>query len=178
MQINNQNKLVSYFLILLSIFLLLFFVKDSYFKLQENLDSLSIKNTGNNDKKETLAELNSIKQKPWLENVVKKYIHNFDENEILDYFYAYVNKNKFGSWYSMINSINLEKWSKNEYGFNEWKINLSVVFSDEIELFKMLNFITWKTSIYSFFIDNFTFPNEPNSETWFQVNIPIRVFYK
>jgi hypothetical protein len=35
--------------------------------------------------------------------------------------------------------------------------------SDENEMFKMLDFITSAESSYQFFIDNFSFPNDPDN---------------
>ncbi len=178
MQFNNQNKLISYFFIVLSIFIILFLTKDSYFKLKENMDNLSEKNNEYTEQQELLKKLNLIKENKELSKTVKPYIHEMKENEILDHFYWQVKNNSFWSGYVVLNWINLEKWSKNEYWFNEGKINLSLIVSDNHELYKMLNFITWPSLKYKFFMDNFNFSYNKDSKSWYQVNIPIKVFYK
>jgi hypothetical protein len=53
-----------------------------------------------------------------------------------------------------------------------------LTFSDEEQMAQMLDFITSENSKYKFFIDNFSFPNDPNRVGSFQINIPIRMFYK
>jgi hypothetical protein len=45
MQTNDQNKLLFYFLILLSLFILIFFTKDLYSSVLKNMDLVEIKQT-------------------------------------------------------------------------------------------------------------------------------------
>ncbi len=178
MQINNQNKLFFYSLILLSIFILLFFTKDLYLSVLKNMDLVEIKQTEAMTQSWVLSKLEEVEKNLWKNEKINKYLKEVKEDELIDYFYWYTNNDKTWSWYTIIDSINFEKWTKNEYWFNESKINLLVSVSDEEEMFKMLDFITSKESSYQFFIDNFSFPNDSDNKWAFQINIPIRMFYK
>lgn len=182
MQTNDQNKLLSYFLVFVSFFIIIFFAKDYYSSYQENSDTLSVKQTELSDKRTKLTNLETLNKKIasnkwWEVDEIKKYVHEINENELLDYFYAYVNNNRNWSWYILIDSISFEKWTVNEYGFNEWTVNLNITVSDEQKMFEILDFVTAPTSMYKFFLDNFSFPNN-KSEWSFQVNLPLKVFYK
>lgn len=179
---NNQNKLLFYFLVFVSFFILIFFAKDYYYTLQENNDILATKQAEVNEKRKTLTDLETLSKKiaskKWAEvSEIGKYVHEIKEDELIDYFYAYVNNNRNWSWYILIDTISFEKWAKNEYGFNEWSVNLSLTVSDETKMLEILDFVTSPNSTYKFFIDNFSFPND-KSGTSFQVNLPLRVFYK
>lgn len=178
MQINNQNKLLFYVLLLISFFILLSFTKWNYLSILKNMDSIEVKNAELKDKEKILNELEAISKDTSKEKDIVKYVHDVKEDELIDYFYNYASTSRSWSWFIIIDSINFEKWSKNEYSFNEWRINLMLTVSDEQEMFKMLDFITSETSTYKFFIDNFSFPNDTSREWSFQVNIPIKMFYK
>lgn len=178
MQMNNQNKLLFYFLLLLSLFILFSFTKGSYWSILKNMDSLEIKNIEYNEKIKILNELDSVSKNISKEQEITKYTNEVKEDELIDYFYNFVSSSRSGSGFTVIDSITFDKWSKNEYSFNEWKINMALTVSDEEEMFKMIDFITSESSKYKFFIDNFSFPNDINRIGSFQVNIPIRMFYK
>ncbi len=179
---NDQNKLLFYFLLFVSLFIIIFFTKDYYYNLQENNDILTTKQSELAEKRTTLTNLETLNKKIiankwWDVEEIKKYVHEIKEDELIDYFYAYVNNNRNWSGYILIDSINFEKWAKNEYWFNEWRINLSLTVSDETKMFEILDFVTSPKSSYKFFIGSFTFPND---KSWasFQVNLPLKVFYK
>lgn len=178
MQTNNQNKLFFYSLILLSLFILIFFTKDLYFSVLKNMDLFETKQTEYKTQWETLKKLQDIEKNLWKDLKMNKYLKEVKEDELIEYFYGFVNNNRSWSWYTIIDSINIEKGTKNEYWFNESKINLIITVSDEQEMFKMLDFITSEESSYQFFIDNFSFPNDTDNKWGFQVTIPIRMFYK
>lgn len=178
MQMNNQNKLLFYFLLLLSLFILFSFTKGSYASILKNMDSLETKTIEYNEKIKILNELDSVSKNLSKEQDITKYTNEVKEDELIDYFYNFVSTSRSWSGFTVIDSITFDKWSKNEYSFNEWKINMSLTVSDEEEMFKMIDFITSESSKYKFFIDNFTFPNDINRIWSFQVNIPIRMFYK
>lgn len=178
MEFNNQNKLLFYFFILISLFILITFSKGSINSIISNLDEIETKKIELQSKEKLSKELDDISKNIANKPELKKYINEVKEDELLDYFYNYVAISRSWSWFTVIDSINFDKWSKNEYWFNEWRINLTITVSDEQELFKMLDFIVSKESKYQFFIDNFSFPNDSNIVWSIQVNIPIKMFYK
>ncbi len=178
MQMNNQNKILFYFLILLSIFILLTFTKGGYQSVLNNMDMVEAKNIEYVEKEKVLKEIEEVSKNASKDINLTRYIHEVKEDELIDYFYNYVATNKSWSWFIIIDSINFDKWSKNEYAFNEWRINLLLTVSDETEMFNMLEFINSETGTYKFFIDNFSFQNDSSRQWSFQVNIPIKMFYK
>jgi len=178
MQMNNQNKLLFYFLLLVSLFIFFSFSRGSYLSVLKNMDTLEAKNIEYIEKEKLSNELDAISKDASNTKNLVKYTYEVKEDELIDYFYNYVDTSRSWSWYTIIDSINFEKWSKNEYAFTEWKINLMFTFSDEEQMAQMLDFITSENSKYKFFIDSFSFPNDPNIVGSFQVNIPIRMFYK
>jgi hypothetical protein len=178
MQINNQNKLLFYFLLLIWLFLILSFSKSSYLSVLKNLDTLELKNVEYIEKEKISNELDKISKDLWNSKNLVKYTHEVKEDELIDYFYNFVSTSRSWSGFIIIDSISFDKWAKNQYAFNEWRINLALTVSDEQELFQMLDFITHEDSSYKFFIDSFSFPNDPNKVGSLQVNIPIKMFYK
>lgn len=178
MQINNQNKLLFYVLLLISLFILLTYTKWNYSSILSNLDTLETKKIEFSEKERILKEIEEVSKKISTEKDIIKYVSDVKEDELIDYFYNYVATSRSWSWYTVIDSVSFEKWSKNEYSFNEWRINLMITVSDEQEMFKMLDFITSENSKYKFFIDNFSFPNDTTWLWSFQLNIPIKMFYK
>lgn len=182
MQTGNKGKFISYILIFISLFILIFFVKNYYSSLIENMDSLSSEKQEYTEKKQELTSLeeveNSLKTNSWVSNEVSKYINDFKEDELLSYFYDWVRNLRTWSWYIIINSVTFDKWSVWEYWFKEWSIILNLFVSDENQLFSLLDYLTWDNAKYKFFIDSFSFPNDPTSTSGFQITIPLKVFYK
>nr|MDD3720025.1 hypothetical protein [Candidatus Gracilibacteria bacterium] len=182
MQTKDQNKLLFYFLVVLSIFIILFFAKDYFNSIQENKDSLSVIETELNDKRAVLTKLEELNRTININNSggideIKKYVHEIKEDELLDYFYSYVYNSRNGSGYILIDNISFDKGTTNEYGFNEGTITLSLTVSDEYKMFEMLDFIISPNSAYKLFIDNFSFPND-KTEGSFNISLPLRIFYK
>ncbi len=178
MQTNNQNKLLFYFLIVLSLFIIVFFAKDLYKSVLSNMDIVETKQIEADSQRKVATKLEEVKKNVWKNQQIKKYDKEVKEDELITYFNDWVHNNKTWSWYTIIDSMSFDQWTINEYGFKEGKINLFVTVSDEEEMIAMLNFIRSEESEYQFFIDNFSFPNDPNNKWAFQVNIPIRMFYK
>ena len=180
---NNQNKLIFSFLILLSIFIMFTFSKNLYGTFLENKDTLEVKKLESTEKEAMLKKLEDLNKKIALNNSpevseLKKYVHEIKEDELIDYFYSYANSSRDWSWFIIIDSINFQKWSKDEYWFMEWSINLNLTVSDEQKMFQVLDFIISKNSSYKFFIDSFSFPNDLEYKWSLQLNLPLRVFYK
>lgn len=182
MQTGKQTKMMAYLLIFVSLFILVFFVKNYYSSLLLSMDNFSIKQNEVNVKKTELSKLdeieNSLKTNSWVIKEVSKYVNEINEDELIPYFYDKARESRRWSWYLVINSIGFDKWTLNEYWFNQWTINLNVFVSDENQVFDFLDYLTWEDAKYKFFIDSFSFPNDPSSTSGFQVNLPLKIFYK
>jgi hypothetical protein len=99
------------------------------------------------------------------------------EDEVIDYIYSYVEWINSEKGIINIKSIRFSEGKKNELGFLESDVQLSLVVSDEDMLLRFLDFLVSPKSQYNFFIDNFSYPND--GRTWsFSVNVPLKIFYK
>lgn len=175
---NSKNKFLSLLLILLGLIVFVVFTKNQFYNLQSNLDLRNLVNTEYKQKTDELTKLQELKKSLTAgENKdVEKYIMEFNEDELINYFYSYAQDVSLWDGKLVIRSLNMDKGTINEYGFNEGTISLEVRVADEGTLLKMLDFLTGKDSKYSFFIDNFTYTSSP---TWsFTATIPLKVFYK
>lgn len=179
LNVENKTKynLISYILILVTIFLVLLFTKDLIITSKENQARVSELNNTLEQKNKELQEVNLLKDdiKSWKKDKkeLDKYLIKFDENELVDYFYNYANLNPSKV---KINSVNITKWTLNEFGFHEWKVDLKVIFSDENAMLDMLNYLN-NSEKYKLFVHEFTYPMSTTTQA-FSVTLPIKVLYK
>ena len=176
--VKRNNNFISYLIILFSLFILVFFTRDQYNTMQENLDINNDHVVSLLQKKTELDKLNKIRSNiKEGDEKYKKYLINVDEGELIDYLYSYVEKTNWWDSTILIRDISLLEAKKNELGFLEMDINLKVGVSNELTMKRFLNFLIsphWK---YNFFIDSFSYPND--GRQWsFNVNIPLKVLYK
>lgn len=177
--LNNKKKYktISYLLIILSFFFLIIVTKSMYYDVQVADDSLSQANLELTNKKSDLDKMNKVKSSLATNQEVAQTISKFDvslsEQDLIEYFYSYAYKPNSGV---SINNLSMEKGSKNEFGFMQADINLSVSFRDEIAMQSFISFLTWNTSKYSFILDNFSYPFGENNKN-FQVTIPLKLLY-
>jgi hypothetical protein len=76
-----------------------------------------------------------------------------------------------------IQNISISKWNRNELGFTETNLDLSLIVSDEETMKRILDFFASTSSKYNFIIDNFNYPNDWRTKS-FNINIPLKIFYK
>ncbi len=122
---------------------------------------------------------------------IKKYLHDISEDRLVELFYKYAND--YNNWTLdddliekgqnsdhrgtlKILSLNMSQAQKNEIGFDEVNIQLTVRVSDENDMRDFLNFIINDNDQYQFFINSFTVPKQ--LEGWFNITIPMTVLYK
>lgn len=175
---NSKNKFFSLLLILLGLLVFVIFTKTQFYNLQSNLDLKNIIKTEHTQKTAELEKLQALKKSlsNWENKDIEKYIMEFNEDELINYFYSYAQDVSLWGGSLVIKELNMDKGTTNEYGFNEGIITLEVRVADEGTLLKLLDFLTGEDSKYSFFIDNFTYTS---SLTWsFTATIPLKVFYK
>ena len=182
----KDNKFLSYLIILISLFIIVLFTKDQFNVIQENLDSKSSYGNELKLKREKLNSLNEIKNELYIKDSeekskkskdVEKYSFPFSENEMIDYFYWYVESLDPTSNELKIKSITFSEWIKNEIWFKESNINLNVTVVDKNAMIKFLDFLIDDKSKYKFFINNFSYPND-QKEWWFNLSVPLKLFYR
>lgn len=177
--LNNKkkSKTISYMLIALSFLFLIIVTKSMYYDVQVAGDSLSQANTDLSNKKQDLDKMNKVKasltSNPEVAQTINKFNVSLSEQDLIEYFYSYAYKTNAGV---SINNMSMEKWSKNEMGFMQSNINLSVTFRDEIAMQNFMSFLTSTSSKYSFILQNFSYPFGENNKD-FQVSIPLKLLY-
>ncbi len=181
MENNNLNKskynLYSYVLVIVSFFLVLFFTKDALYELKVNSNTKKDIQAQIDEVTSQLENINKIKEdiKSWKidKSALDKYLVKYNENEITEFFYTYALKNPTET---KIKSISLEKSSLNEFGFNEWLINLQSVFQSQEALLKFINYVN-NSEKYNLYIHELNFPMGTITSP-FQINIPVKVLFK
>lgn len=174
---NKNNTFISYWAILISLFILVLVTKTQIYNVQENLDRNETLQENRLEKRTEIQTLNNAKatlEKQWIN--VDKYLKQVDEAEIIDYLYSFV-ESVNESWnISAVKSIQFTQWKVNELGFLELNISLSLRLWSTEKLKTILKELTWKEAKYQFYVDNLSFPygqDEP-----FTVTIPLKIFYK
>jgi hypothetical protein len=94
MQMNNQNKLLFYFLLLVSLFIIFSFSKGSYLSMLKNMDTLEAKNIEYIEKEKLSNELDVISKDVSNTKDLVKYTLEVKEDELIDYFYNYVDTSR------------------------------------------------------------------------------------
>ena len=194
--LKKENRLLSIVLVLISFFIIIFFIKDMFYTMQENKTILNENNKILEEKQEELKKLNQAKkrlestknidknslkltdsQKESLE--ILKISKTFKEDEILLYLKNYAeNFNKQADEeLIVIKSLNFSKPQESELGFLETKINISAKVANNDVMKTFLKFLTGEKSKYKFFITEFSFQNEGNRGAM-NISIPLRLLHK
>ena len=175
---NQNNKFISYLIILLSIFILILFTKNELLNIQENIDLKNTYMSDLDDKKSELVKINNTKKS--LTNSsedIEKYDVKIVENEIIDYIYSYIEETNIKNWVVLVKWLTISNPKDTEIWFKETNIDLKLVVPSEKKLKSIIDFLTWAKSKYNFFIKSFTYPYG-KIEWNFSVNIPLKVLYK
>lgn len=178
---NTNNKIYSYIIILLSLFILVLFTRNQISSLQVKLDEKEMKETELQSKRDELQKLNEIKLKVnSKDNWIDKYINKVKEDEIISYIYSKVEEDnlKYSDWISTIRSISITEWKINEIWFYESLITLNIRVPTEDRMFKILDFFVKEDSKYKFFIESFSYPKKVEAESSYNITIPLKIFYK
>ena len=183
MSINTpKNTFLSYIIILLALFILVFFTKNTFSALQQNLDTKDQKNSIVQSNETELARLNKI-EKDFSDNSseatseISKFTKDFDDQAIIDHIYDYVEKVNSEGTAVAIKSVNFSEGKIGDLWFKEANINVTARFGNEQRLLDMLSYFTNPDANYTFFIDSLSYPAIWKS-TSFQVSIPLKLFYK
>lgn len=178
----THSPLLAYLFILLTFFVLLFFTRSYFSKLQEALDLRDTLNQSITSKQAELTELNRIEQlltQTGSEEMksITPFLAPFSEADILEYIYSYAQKVNLGSDRMIIRELSLNENGVNDIGFDTATINLSAIFSSEDTLFNFLNFVTQDAGKYRFYITQFEYPMN-NVSGNIQASLPLTLYYK
>ena len=177
---NKNNKIYSYIIILISLFILVLFTKSQFEKIQVSLDEKNIEQSNLENARNKVQRLNDTEAKLAKESdIVAKYTTKFSEDELISYIYWEIEKQNmwWENWIVSVRSLSIQEWLTNELWFNESNIILNLRVPSVERMKSTLDFFISEDSKYKFFIDSFNVPTS-TPETWFNISIPLKVFYK
>ncbi len=174
---NSKYKFLTYLFLLLSVFVVFLFTKNVYTQITQNntqkealLQQLKDKNT----EYERVSKIKSDIDSGQVTDInFDKFLSEFSEDELVEYFYTYANTNPTKL---QIQSITLSPGTYNEFGFQEAKIDVDAVFATEKDILDMITFLQ-NSQKYNLFIHEFNYPLG-NTTGPFTVTIPLKVLYK
>ena len=187
---NHRNKLLSYLIILVSIFIIIIFTKWVYYDLQENTDLLETKQQELDQKDKDLSSLNNLNiqfskdENDELLKKVNKYLIEFNDDELVDYIYGSIKwLNIFDDTKIIVRWLSLNKWIKNEIWFTEATINLSINVSSYKALERFINFINDEDNKYNLFLNTISLSysskhSGDSEDKSFDISLPIKLIYK
>lgn len=174
----KNNKFLTYFLILISLFIVVLFTSTQVMNVQENSDRYTQLEKEIQDVRDQQEELQNIKQQitqSWA--TTQRYLSDFTENEMLDYLYTYQETSNNAQWNLQITSIGLSQAQENDFGFLEKEVTIEAIVSDEQVMKDFLNYLVAQDAKYRFFIQDFNYPND-GREGGYNVSIPLKIFYR
>lgn len=174
----NNNKLNSYIIVLITLFILILVTKDEFNILQEKLDLKETSNLTLVEKRLELEELNNkkIELSNSSENI-DKYLLNINEDELVDYIYSYIEDTNDVNGVIMIKSVSISEPKDTEIWFKERIVTLNLRVPNEDKTKKLLDFLTSADSKYNFFVSSFSFPYD-KAEWGYNISIPLKVLNK
>ena len=179
----TNEKFIQLSIILLALFIFIFFTRSYYEDLIWNLD---IKEQKVKIYKEKLDEANylSIRQKElekstkWIKETkeykeIKKYLEPISEDKIIEEIYWKMANNINGK--VKVLSLSMWEWVKNELGFVESKLNISLIVENEETMKDLFDYLN-NDSKYKIFINSFNMPKK-SSVLGYKIQIPATIFY-
>lgn len=179
----KNNKFFVLLIALFAFFILVFFTKNYYIKMQENilendtkiekLESLDAKLDKLNKLKNDLSDKNKDITKE-----LKKFMWEFSEDELILYVNDYIEQTNKTSREIVLflENISFSEPTKSELWFKEVDIDLKLKVANKYVLKNLLSYLSSTDNNYSFFITDFTFPIE---KSWpYRINIPLKMYIK
>lgn len=177
---NNKTKytFLSYLFVLLTLFIVFISTKDlviNVLSTSSQLQQLELAIKEKSKEYDALLQLKNDLYK-WQNEFsnFSKFLINFSEDELLDYFYTYAH-NHVGTM--KIESLHVSEWKINEFWLMQWDIKLQAVFQKEQDMIDLLNFLL-RSEKFNLYIHEFTYPYGSITKEPIAVTIPIKILYK
>jgi len=176
---NSNDKFKKLLIIFVALFIFVFFTREYYSSLVENMDINEQKKLEYKQKIEKANDLQKIKNdfKSWKQNKyskdIKKYSQKISEDKIISEIYSAA-ENKI-NWDVKITSLSMSKWVKNELGFYESKLNITAIVKDKETIKDLFNYLN-NNPKYKIFINSFNMPKTP-TPIGYKITIPATIFY-
>jgi hypothetical protein len=180
----KNNKIYSYILLLISLFVLVLFTRWQFTNLQISFDEKEQAEINLQSSRDEVSRLNKIETELNSSDVnISKYLNNVTEDNIIDYVYSQIERDNISSsdWIISVRSMSLQEEKTNEFWFKEIWIILNLRVPNENRMYRILDFFVWENSKYKFFIESFSYSNNNTSnvsDSGFNITIPLKVFYK
>lgn len=175
--LQKNSKIVSYGIILLSLFVLVLVAKPQLDAMQENIDVQESLQSEIVDKRELAEHLSSIEEKLKTQGLsTKNYSQEVTQEKIVDYLYKVIGDVNNEAGIASIKSLSFTPPRKNDLWFMELNTAMSIKVWNTTKLKTILKLLTSDTQEYQFYIENLQFPY--GSKGVFSVNIPLKLFYK
>lgn len=169
-----NTKLLSSLILIIAIFGVIY-AKDVYYNAQVNKGDIEKTKKDIEDSQAILDNLKTIETKlkdKKEADKVKQYAKDFTDKWILEYIYKTAEKLKDME----IKSINMTKWKKNEYGFDEWQVTINADFKNEEALLKLIDEVISEDAEYRFFLGSLSYPIGITKS--FSTSVPLKIYYK
>lgn len=175
---NAKYKFLTYLFLLLSVFVLFLFSKNIYSEIIYNnkeKQTLLEKIEQKNQEYASLVKIKSDIDSGNIENTdFEKFLSDFSEDELVEYFYAHANNNKT-KW--SIESLSLSEGTYNEFGFKEAKIDINAIFTTEKDMMDIISALILNSPKYNLYIHQLNYPM--GTISWpISVSLPIKLLYK
>lgn len=172
-----KYKFLSYFFLLLSVFVIFLFTKNIYSEVSQNKQekqSILQKVEQKKSEYQALSKIQSDITAGKIKDInFDKYLVEFSEDELLNYFYSYANQNPTKI---RIQSLSLQEWVLNEFGFKEGNIELNALFTTEKDMLDTMN-VFLNSEKYNLYIHSFNY-DFGNISGPFSVSLPLKILYK
>ena len=179
----KNNKFLVLLIALLAFFILVFFTKNIYIWMQENIienDSKIEKIESLNTKLDKLNKLkNDLDDKDKeITKELNKFMWEFSEDKLILHINDYIEQtnNTSGEIVLFLENMSFSEPAKSELWFKKVDINLNLKVSNKHVLKNLLDYLISTDSDYSFFITNFSFPIEKSGP--YKINIPLQMYIK
>ncbi len=183
---NSSKTNIMYFILLLSLAILIFFTNSyytNYFTKKQELDDKQKKLESLLKQNKNFNEIKLKLKKNWVikkwkneinKEVLNKYISDFNEKDFINYFYSLASKNNLN-----ITNLTLNKWKLAKNWFFKWKINCNIAFPNENMMISFLEQLLSKQSRYQFYINKFSYPmGEIIPWKDIKIKIELIIYYK
>lgn len=175
--LQKNNKLVAYAIILLGLFVLVLVAKPQLDALQENIDTKETLIIDISDKRTLAEHLNSIEEKLEAQGLAtQNYTQEVTQEQVVEYLYETIWDISNEAGIASIKSLSFTQPKKNDLGFMQMDVTMSVKVGNTTKLKTILKSLTSDTQKYKFYIESLQFPY--GSKGVFTVNIPLKLFYK
>jgi len=176
---NKNSNFISYLVILLWLFILVFITKEQIYAIPENNSTKDQLIAEEKQKRKILKGLEISKDEFYKSTnkkakTIEKYMIEFKEDEIIKFIYW-----KITNWFPetvWITSLTIWEGAMWELWFTESKIGLNIHVKNEDILIQLLKSLLNQDK-YNLYIDSLSYPYKKGDRS-FPVNIPIKILYK